>query len=208
MKTTILFLAAAMIAVAAPIAIADETAPDCEANQPWIGYTSTSDVQATYESLGSPGGLYVCEGEHWDGQDTVGSQETSTSNCAAAPQVSASGVAWCMGSDPNEGDSDPTAGATPVALRVSAGDGAYVGSSIFSVGRAVVYTDGSNTVAVYIRDNTPGELLAQVVSAPRITQGHVDPNDCSQAEYQAGAEAHDGTKCGRDNTAITLTILS
>lgn len=207
MNTKILFVAAALVA-GMPLAVADQAAPDCEDNQPWIGYGTTADLVTTYNNLGAPGGARTCEGEHWDGQDTVGSQSTTTTNCAAGPQVSASGVAWCMNADPNEGNADPTQGATPLGLRVSSGDGAYVGANIFSVGRAAIYTDGSNTVSVYLRDNTPGNLLAQVISAARITKGHVDENDCSQEEYQAGAESGNPDHCGRENTAITIILLS
>lgn len=214
MKTTIIFLAATLMVVGMPFAAADETHADCEDGQAFIGYRTTQSLHAAYVTAGSPGGLFVCEGEHWDGQDSVRGDEAGTTDCLQNPQVDPSGfVALCANSDINEGDADPTLAASPVAFRVSnAGSEAYVGTNIFSVGRAVVYTDGEGMVGIYLRDNTPGNVLATVVSSAGITKGYPSEDDCDQATYEVGAYDLNPdtarTHCGRDNTAITLYVLS
>jgi hypothetical protein len=114
-------------------------------------------------------------------------------------------VGVCGEQDVNTGAGDDPL--TPLGLRVTSADGGdgrstYVGTNIALVGRAALYVD-EGTVAVYLRDNTVGNALATVVSAARLTQGHVEETDCDQATYQAGAEAGDA-RCGRDNTAITV----
>lgn len=214
MNTRILFVATILVA-SAPFAAALENEPDCESNQPWIGYGTTDSVRAAYNGLQRPGGVNVCEGEHWDGQDSVQDDEVATSDCATAAQQRVSSpddafVSLCGDQNINDGEADPTDGASPVAIRVSKfGDSVYVGGNIFAVGRAVVWTNGQDSAAVYLRDNTPGNVLATAISSARVTKGFVSENDCDQATYQAGAYAPAGeSRCGRDNTAITVSVLS
>jgi len=207
MKISMTILAASVLLASAPLVAADETNPDCEADQQWIGY---DEQEANTATIGALAPLYVCEGEHWDGQDTVRGGESATSDCLTAVNVDPSGnVDLCMGADPNQGEADPIDGASPVALRVStSGSQVYTGANIFSVGRAVVYTDGSGMVAVYLRDNTPTNLLAQAISAPGITQGTPGDADCDQETYAEGANTNNRDLCTRDNTAITVNILA
>jgi hypothetical protein len=187
-----------------PLAAADATNPDCEANQPGTGSGRTAPAWTlVQDDLGLP--VNSCEGEHWDGQDPVSDQPgPCTGNVNADPSDFAAAV--CTGPNGPTGNAadDPL---NPLGVRVTSdGDQVYVGTNILLVGKAVVYAD-SDTVAVYIHDNTPTNVLASVVSAPRITQGHVSEADCDQATYQAGAENGDA-RCGRDNTAITVEILA
>ncbi|HUR69045.1 MAG TPA: hypothetical protein VM370_07340 [Candidatus Thermoplasmatota archaeon] len=205
MRFGIVLLTTAFVLVSTPVAFADETAPDCESTQPWIGYTSTTAVRDTYnQDLGHPGDLNVCEGEHWDGQDTVRSDQAEascTGTVNADPNALFAGICSDNGAADGWSESNPL---TPLGLRVSS-DGTnavYVGTNIVLVGKAVLYVDHS-AVAVYVEDNTPTNALATVVSAPRVTQGHVDETDCDQATYQDGAINHTAA-CGRDNTAITV----
>ena len=204
MRIGIVLLATTLLTVGAPLAIADETAPDCEANQPWIGYARTQPVADTYNNdAGAPGGLSTCEGEHWDGQDSL---DSTAGSCATATNTdpNALHVNFCGFQDPNAGSGeDPT---NPLGIRVSADSGEtqlYTGANIALVGRAALYVD-DGTAAVYLRDNTPLNVLATAVSAPRVTQGHVSEQDCDQETYQRGAETG-SAECGRDNTAITVT---
>lgn len=200
---TIVLLASFLTFGAIPLAAADETAPDCEDDQPSIGYGSAG--AAAFRDLmnatNHPADLFVCEGEHWDGQDTVQPDQSPTCNPSVNAVPDDLFVGMCMGTDPNGHESaNPL---NPLAFRAgSTGDESYAAFSIGFVGRAAVYS-GDGVAAVYLRDNTPGNALATVVSAPRITQGFVDENDCSQAVYQAGA-MNPPSDCGRDNTAITV----
>lgn len=206
-KLTLALTTSMLLLGMAPVALAAENAPDCESTQPWIGYTTTTSVQSFYENdLGAPGGLYVCEGEHWDGQDTVA--PGSGNSCGTyADSVSPSSIAVgnCM-----YADAKPRAdalNAQPLGFRVSSdGSQQYLGVDIALVGQAVLY-HGNGMVGVYLRDNTPVNGLATVVSAPGITKGYVSENDCDQATYQQGAMTNDRTLCGRDNTAITVMGL-
>ena len=201
MKLSIMLLATCLVVVATPLATADETDPDCEDNQPWIGYSRTDPVRNVYQAQGSPLGLALCEGEHWDGQDTVQSDQPANCNAPVNPDPNDLFVGYCLGPDPNSMEGGNPL--NPLGLRVGAKDGAvYASANIGLVGRAAVYTDDSTT-AIYLRDNTPGNVLATVVSTARITTGYVDENDCPQSVYQAGAYAPPSS-CGRDNTAITL----
>ncbi|HET6405415.1 MAG TPA: hypothetical protein VFH78_12280 [Candidatus Thermoplasmatota archaeon] len=201
MRSIIVLLAASMTLVGMPVAAADEAHPDCEDGQPLVGYRSTLFLRDLLE--GNPAGLYACEGEHWDGQDTVQGDEAAS----CTPTVSAVPddlfVAFCQGSDPNAAPSLDAS--QPLAVRVGSAnyEEAYASTNIGGVGRAVLYV-GPEMTAVYVRDNTPGNVLATAVSAPGITQGYVSENDCDQATYQGGAMAGDRTRCGRDNTAVTV----
>lgn len=196
MKISILVLAMTLTVVGVPLAAADETHPDCEADQPGIGYRNLAVV---WQTVGSKP---VCEGEHWDGQDPINAQQAS---CTGTVNPDPLLIGVCLGQDVNSAPSDDTT--NPVGLRVSSDSSSqvYVATNIANVGRAAAYV-GPEMVGVYLRDNTPGNLLAVVVSSARITQGYVNENDCSQREYQAGALAGDPTMCGRDNTAITILL--
>lgn len=200
MKIGIVLLAASFVVVGLPLATASEDNPDCESNQPWIGYRTTAPVRDTYTAMGAPGGLNPCEGEHWDGQDSTNSANPGCTP-SASPDPADAYVIYCLGPDPNAmTGEDPL---NPLGVRVSSdGSESYVGANIVLVGRVVVYV-GPDAVGVYLRDNTPGNLLATVISAARVTQGYVSENDCDQSLYQQGAMS--GTPlCGRDNTAITV----
>ena len=191
-----------MTLVGVPLAAADEGHPDCEPGQPLIGYASTLFIRDFLVNQGLADNAFVCEGEHWDGQDTVQADETSTCTPSVEPSPTDLFVAMCQGADPNSGPSlEPT---QPLGVRVSSANAneVYTSVNIGGVGRAAVYV-GPSESAIYLRDNTPGNLLASAVSALRITQGYPSENDCSQATYQSGA-FNPPSQCGRDNTAITV----
>ena len=139
-------------------------------------------------------------------------------------------VGNCMYSDPNTGGSDMLEKTDPFNFRVSGTtDGReelFVAIDIAQVGRAAVYVghcsggeespglegaekcEGSDQfrTGTYVRDNTPNNVLATIVSAPRLTQGYVSEADCTQAVYQHGAY-HPPSDCGRDNTAISTELI-
>lgn len=244
MKTTIAILAASLIFVGAPFAAADQTTDDtkadCGPGQDWIGYTSTRFVRFAYEDLGSPGGVSTCEGEHWDGQDSVQPNQDpgTTAPCAGSDIQGPESffVGLCKRPDPNTPVLNAFDSLTPVGVRVSGKtSGAsyqelYVGQNIFLVGHSVVYVghctggasglegdsscDGSRQTrtGVYLRDDTPPNALATVVSAAGVTKGHVSEGDCNQQKYEDGAyDPNPETArlhCGRDNTAITVETLA
>ena len=203
MRTIIVLLAASMTLVGLPLAAADEGAPDCEPGQPLIGYRSTLFIRDMLVAQGLDDNLYVCEGEHWDGQDTVQGDQTAT---CAGPSVNAVPsdlfVAFCQGADPNTAPSLSTD--QPLGVRAGSSNlnEVYTSVNIGGVGRAALYL-GPNSAAIYLRDNTPGNVLANVVSAARITQGFPDELDCDQTTYHNGAMTPP-SQCGRDNTAITI----
>lgn len=187
----------------------DETAPGCESTQPWIGYGRTHEVRAFYASLDPERHVSTCEGEHWDGQDTVQpghrppTSGTGGTVCPAAEAPSGGvGVSNCMQPNPNFGES------TVLGFRLTtSGTNAYASTTIGPLGRAAVSQtstqEGSTTTGVYLKDNTEGDLLASAVSMTRVTRGFVRNADCSQAQYEAGAYG-DSPSCGRDNTAMTI----
>ncbi|MHB8606490.1 MAG: hypothetical protein ACYDCK_14700 [Thermoplasmatota archaeon] len=67
---------------------------------------------------------------------------------------------------------------------------------------------GSGTVAWYGKDRTPTTALACAISAARVTKGYCAPGDCTQIEYDQSAVDPTHPTCGRDNTAITLSLLA
>lgn len=238
-KLSIALLCASLVVVALPLVSADETKADCESGQGWAGYTQTDPARELYHSIfvtGTDPTVDNCEGEHWDGQDSVyrsDADHQGTPGCG--PVLSTSGATSlnsCAGwDDAQNGPSpDPTTNGRALDLRLSVrqtNDGAevYVLTDIAVVGRAAVY-DGvcsgsgaglegatacsgslQDRSAVFLKDNTPGELLATVVSAIGLTKGHAADGDCDQATYQHGAETGDRSLCGRDNTAITVDAL-
>lgn len=192
-----------------------------------------------YEATsGTPLYFNNCEGEHWDGQDAAsGDYHASPSPCEqvdpSVPDPEHARVDSCMGADPNDGTSNPLENVgNPVRLRATSvrtqgNEQVYLGAQIGAVGWAVIYLghcdgsgaglegaascEGTNQLrqAVYVRDDTPGDVLATAVSAPGITKGHVSQADCDEGTYMSGAEQGSREYCGRDNTAITLEeILS
>ena len=203
MRTIFVLLAASMTLVGVPLAAADEADPDCEAGQPLIGYRSTLFLRDLL--AGNPAGLYACEGEHWDGQDTVQGDEAATCNPTVSTVPDDLFVAMCQQADPNAAPSLDAG--QPLGVRVGSANlnEVYASVNIGGVGRAAAYV-GPDMTAIYLRDNTPGNVLATVVSSLGITQGYVSENDCSQTTYQTGAMAGDRTLCGRDNTAITVLL--
>ena len=234
-KITITILAGMLLAAALPVVHADETKADCEDGQHWAGYTSTDQLRTLFYQLTDGHGAFVnnCEGEQWDGQDSVSTYHPTDAPCAPDPSVQDTAhpaVVYCMGNDPNAGSSNPiTSGAiVPLRIRVT-GDNEgtdrqqyYVGAQIGAVGWVVVYAgacsnqkegtglEGADSCGgshqarqgVYLRDDTPNNVLATVVSAPGITKGYVSETDCDLATYQYGAEHNDRSLCGRDNTAL------
>lgn len=237
-KITLTIIAVALLAVPAiPLALADETKADCEPGQQWAGYTTTDALRILVSGIIGPNTVRPCEGEQWDGQDSVQPSQNpgNGAGCNKAQNALATNSIFlgsCMNPDPNNGGADPLSGnGQPVVFRVSylnAGgktQEAYVALDIALVGRVAVYNgeclkgdnglesaascsgSGQSRTGVYIRDNTPGNVLAQVVSAPGITKGHVSEGDCDQATYARGANSGDRSLCGRDNTAITLDSI-
>lgn len=234
-KTIITLLALGLVSVATPLAFADETKADCEPDQQWIGYkTSDSTRELITGFTGQT--VTPCEGEQWDGQDNVQpAQNPGSGEGCTSPATSQSNngvfVGSCMAPNPNDGGADPFAGnGQPVTFRVSLRSvgtttEGYTAVDIALVGRAAVYTgtcqaggagiegaascagNGQQRNAVYLRDNTPGNVLAQVVSAAGITKGHPSEADCDQSTYKTGANTDNRDLCGRDNTAITLDFL-
>lgn len=262
MKTiTLTLLVACLCALPAiHLAAADETKADCENNvnytdangnpasgpQPWAGYAQTDSVKDLVGGTVGYDTVRNCEGEQWDGQDSVqGGQDptngggNNAAGCNKADVVRTANGAFvgsCAAPDPNQGAADPLGGSgMPVVFRVSylnAGGHTqefYVATDIADVGRASTYVgvctgtdaglegaaecpansvtgthDGEARYGVYLRDNTPGNVLAQVVSSLGITKGHVAESDCDQSTYQSGAYAGDRSRCGRDNTAVTV----
>jgi hypothetical protein len=202
--------------------------------QPWPGYGQTDALRTLFYAIDTGHHLNVCEGEHWDGQDNVQPGQNPGVGAGCHPVTSTGSapslfVGSCMNADPNEGAADPTGGnGQPLTFRVStlstSNDAqVYIATDVGLVGRAVVYqgvcqnAGGSlegqscgsahaTRTGTYLRDDTPGNVLATVVSSAGITRGHVAETDCNQSEYQSGA--YDGTRgCGRDNTAISVETL-
>lgn len=168
MTKTLIALVAFSLVVVAPGATADkkpsESYADCEANQPWIGYTSTNSTRDFYqqkhdqlrgEKVPVPH-LRTCEGEHWDGEDNVQPDrnpgyepgcsdvdEVEQDDVAAAQRGEANLFAGnCMDRDPTAGDQ--TVPGHPLGFRVSvlSEDGVvqtYAALDIYGVGRAIVY---------------------------------------------------------------------
>lgn len=213
------FLTAGLLLIAAPLAVAEtrEANPDCEDDQDFVSYSPLG--QSVAAEL-AQFGFFACEGEHWDGQDSVSDEGSSNdiTSCGNTDHLNPSGnahhMSFCKGANPNEDGASTLAG-KPVTFRVSTeGEGtdqrAYVALDIAAVGHAVVYTekDGSfNRNGVYIRDNIDEfagrNYLADVVSAAGITKGYVSEEDCDHETYQENARKNDRTVCGRDNTAVT-----
>jgi len=216
MKAFSVALITMLVVAGAPFAAADEeseTKPDCEDGQGWVGYTTTDSLEESFASFFGADTLTPCEGEHWDGQDTVRSDDPNGSDPCLGSDVDpeSSWAAYCMASDPNGNTFGVT---TPVAFRVSTdstGDGnaAYTGVYISNVGWASAYQQcnadcSESTTAAYIRDDSVGNVLAAAVSAAGITRGYPSEGDCDQETYQEGAENNNRELCGRDNTAITV----
>lgn len=237
-KITLTLIAVALLSVPAiPLAMADETKADCEPGQQWAGYTSTDGLRGLVGSIIGANTVRPCEGEHWDGQDSVQPAQNpgNGAGCNKAQNVLSPNSIFlgsCMSPDPNNGGADPLSGnGQPVVFRVSylnAGgktQEAYIALDIALVGRTAVYNgecqrgdtgiegnsacqgSGQSRTGVYLRDNTPGNILAQAVSAPGITKGHVAESDCDQATYAKGANTNNRDLCGRDNTAITVDSI-
>jgi hypothetical protein len=235
-KTSIAIIGLGLIVVALPFAAAGETKADCEPGQKWTGYTSSDAVRTFYHSIfttGTDPTVDNCEGEHWDGQDSVQPGYNPGQGAGCGPSVSgdAHSVASCANWDNSAFGStpDPTTNGRALDFRVSVrqlsnGGEVYAYANIAVVGRAAVYTgvcnggDGiegatscngqlQDRSAVYLRDNTPGNVLATVISAAGLTKGHAAEGDCDQTLYAQGAESGDRSLCGRDNTAITVDAL-
>lgn len=270
-RTTIAFLALGLVVAGVPFAGAThdgsaQSRTDCENadNQGWIGYNSSRTGRYVYENAtdgqqksglgdavdGPMNRAFTlvkmdnCEGEQWDGQDSVNNardnEPTDTeSNCARLSETDPRDFAFtnCQRADINDNRDGPT-GRAPLGLRVSgkgSGDGkhqeAYVGLDIALVGRAAVYagtcSDGSSGLegesacrsqassahgreartGTYVRDNTPGNVLAVIISTAGLTRGEAGEGDCTQEEYYEGVESGNRQKCIRDNTAVSTEFL-
>lgn len=198
MRRILFFLMAALTLsvpfVGANLARADETNPDCEAGQPPIGYGQLPDTNT--EANGA------CEGEQWDGQDSVAPDFANGGDCTG---VDGSNVALFECADPNVGGADPT---QPAGLRsTSNGDDSYWAARAFGVGRAGVFASQSGEVSVYFRDDTPTNSIAAALFATPLAHGYASESDCSQTEYESSTSASSGADaptCGRDNTAVTV----
>jgi hypothetical protein len=255
-KLTITLLVGTMLLAGAHLAAADEGSADCEKNvtwtdaqgvkhndpQPWPGYQDTDPARTLFyqadAAAGNPVLFNACEGEQWDGQDASSASyhpDSDPCNPAFNTDTSHPAAVDCMGSDPNQGTSNPLAGGGVVRFRVTGDNEAgreqlYVAFQIGAVGWAAVYLgecDGTGgglendtkcqndathardlRQGVYLRDDTPGNALATVVSSAGLTKGYVSEGDCSQSTYQKGANEGDRRQCGRDNTAIGLEELA
>lgn len=272
-RLTLALLTASLLFAGAPFAGAthddsSEKRADCENadNQGWIGYNSSRTARQLYENASKGNNVIVgdstvdpvlnkaltlvivdnCEGEHWDGQDTVNNETTdeptTTNDPTCTPKLSETAandfsVTNCQRADINDNVDGPT-GRAPLGWRVSgkgSGDGKhqelYVGLDILLVGRAAVYvgtcSDGTKGLegaekcdsqssaahgratrsAVYLRDNTPDNRLAFIVSSAGITRGEAGEADCSQEAYYQGVEEGNRSRCQRDNTALTVDAL-
>ena len=274
-RLSLALLAASLLVAGAPFAGAiheedpdSEKRADCENdhNQGWVGYNSSRTARYLYENA-SKGDTETgagpeadaaanqaltlvvvdnCEGEHWDGQDSVNNdaqdEPTTTNDPACTPKPSETAaddfsVTNCQRADINDNVDGPT-GRAPLAFRASgkgSGDGEhqelYVGLDILLVGRVAVYagtcSDGTRGLegqekceseasdahgrsarsAVYLRDNTPDNRLAFIVSSLGITRGEAGEADCSQERYYQGVEDGNRSYCSRDNTAVTADAL-
>lgn len=221
MRNLVLLGLTAALCVSAFV-VADETAPDCETNQKAGQGDKISERSAP---LRSGQGSGACEGEQWDGQDSV-NQNTAGVNAGAA------------GNQPNINDNGPQ---DALHLRVSAATSgaAYARTDIFGVGAAAAYTDGT-TSAVYLQDYSDSlsqatglgdeymlaynaahdaafgtthdysdNWLAGAVHLAHITQGEnfgEESPSCTQDAGTSGASYADGT-CNRDNTAVTVELV-
>lgn len=239
-KLSIALLSLGLVVVALPLAAADETRADCESGQPWTGYTSSDPLRTLYHSIfitGTDPTVDNCEGEQWDGQDSVyrgDADHAGTAGCG--PAIGSTGAATsvrsCAGWDDaqNGVSPDPTINGRALDVRVSLrqnsnGAEVYVLTNIAVVGRAAVYSgacsgagsglEGATScngqlqdrTAVFLKDNTPGDILATAVSAAGLTKGHAAEGDCDQGVYQQGALSGERGLCGRDNTAVTVDAL-
>lgn len=205
--------------LAAPGALADETMADCEAGQPWVGHPSTRMVPEVYDGLGRPGEARMCEGEHWDGQDQVqpasGASESGVACLDADPDADDLFVGYCMGPTngaERERDFATVAnGSSPAGARLGStgGDETFAGVDAMFVGKAMLYVGAQDglTVGLYVRDNTPSNLLATAVSGTGITRGYVAEGDCTHEEYERQDPSWQRPSCGRDNTAVTVELL-
>ncbi|HET6405416.1 MAG TPA: hypothetical protein VFH78_12285 [Candidatus Thermoplasmatota archaeon] len=185
---------------------------DCEADQPWIGYARTDGVRALARpALAEHGATFdACEGEQWDGQDSV---------------VEGTTLSTGLGADPNDApENDPFA---PAAARASVRDASelYLAANVAFAGRVALYAgtcgageaglEGASAcgatrelrAGLYYRDNTPGNAathlsprcLFSVIGCP------VGEWDCDQATYMRSAYG-DPWLCGRDNTAFGIGL--
>lgn len=222
MRSLLLFVSASLLF--APVAAADENRADCEAGQPWF-FAERSGVQPTFDAVddATPGDLAFCEGEQWDGQDSVNDQPAS---CTGSVSLDPPSFALCLGPDPNSAPSDDVN--TPLGARAST-DGsneAYVAVNVAFASRVALYVgtcgtgeaglEGEATCAgsrelrtgLYWRDNTIGNIIVQLT--PRcllsITGCGAAENDCDHATYRAEQEGA-GYACGRDNTALGASLL-
>lgn len=203
---------AVSLSLVLPFAAADESHSDCEEEQPWIGYRTSDPVRALAAPMIEDAGVFAsaCEGEQWDGQDSIAGRDT---------------VAYRLGEDPNTMASDDPL--DPVGARATLRDEneAYLALNLALVGRAAIYvgTCGAGEAGlegeascrgtrelrsgVYVRDNTPGNGPTNLLRCLLSVAGcYVSESDCSQEIYQQGAY-NPPSQCQRDNTAFGAMLV-
>lgn len=171
--------------------------PACEEGQPWIGYRSTEVVQAVAQDAGYLR-LGACEGEQWDGEDPVRPEGDPCETHADLTDVATPSLSFCHGPDPN-------ACCEPFGARFGFDDGLYGAVGAHPAANVAVFVaprDSGVVGAVYVRDNTPGNLLFPFYSMTGVDKGHAAEGDCDQATYEEAARTGDRSLCGRDNTAF------
>lgn len=223
--------------VLAPVARADEDHPDCEEGQPWLvaqRHPAQVVLGAVEEAL--PADVQACEGEQWDGQDPLNDEPTTCTFtlrpepllvglCMGADPNSMAGedvlnpVGFRVSADAGAGADDagePGVAGGPVAV--------YASTSVALVGRVAVYADACQALlpglagdcggsaagqaGVYVRDNTPGNILIQLMPAClfSITGCYASESDCSYDLYRQEQES--GSRmCSRDNTALGVGFV-
>ncbi len=224
MKLTTTLLALGLV-LAAPAAFADEKHPDCEEYQDTYFYPDNTDEEGNRQK--NPEKTRVCEGEHWDGQDTTNSSDEPTQATTDGENTYVSLFAY---KDPESPDVDQNGVLDAFHMRLSM-DGSehvYFYGGLYGVGetaadvntadkRAAWYgKDGTNQgplgpvwmeiIDLYNRDDADadgadGNFIAWVVGeSGMLPQGMATgENDCTQHEYQT-------SDCTRDNTAITMEL--
>lgn len=205
--------------------MADEGAADCEEGQWSVGHRTTRAAFLALENAtrGTGVGYAACEGEHWDGQDTVHRDEAWSCTPYVDPQPGSAALAWCLPSDPNlaRGD-DPL---SPLGARASTRDlrEVYLAANVAFVARVAVYAGACGAggrglegetecrgaqearAGIYARDNTPGNIVA-TATCTRVVGCWYPESDCSYETYEASARSGE-RYCSRDNTAFGAMLV-
>ncbi len=225
MKFTLISLILGL-ALAAPLALADEAHPDCEEYQTTYAYPENRDESGDRQPVEDK--PRICEGEHWDGEDTTASPDTETHALADADGVY---VSLFTGKDPVTPDAEENGATdafhTRLSIQMTDGVHVYYYGALYGLGEMA--TDASSTGkygAIWLKDGTnqgplgpiweafirginndadeggaDGNLLAWIVGdLGLLPQGmKTGEDDCTQVEYQT-------SDCERDNTAMTIEL--